>query len=63
MMDEILTDSERKSLKSMARYWNEVAEREDKGPLYSEVLTVSKLLGPKLLFIVTKYLELTEGKE
>lgn len=62
-MDEILTDSERKSLRSMVRYWNEVSEREDKGPLVGEVLVVSRLLGPKLLFVIAKYLELTEVKE
>lgn len=58
--DKILTDEERATLKSMAMYWEEVAEREEKGPLEHELLMVYRKLGYRVLFIIARYLELTE---
>ncbi|MEA1997746.1 MAG: hypothetical protein U9N61_00260 [Euryarchaeota archaeon] len=60
-MDEILTDSERKKLKSMSLYWDEVSKRDDNSPLFHELDTVFRMLGPKLLFLVSDYIKLKEA--
>jgi hypothetical protein len=61
--DNILTEEERTALKSMARYWDEVAKQEDASPLEQELLTVYRKLGYKILPIIARYLELTEGPD
>jgi hypothetical protein len=58
--DNILTDKDRKSLKSMSNYWREVAKREDPSPLDQELYTVIRTLGTNILFIIARYIELTE---
>jgi hypothetical protein len=62
MNNIILTDAERTELKSMATYWQEVEKREDTSPLDEELLMVYRRLGPKVLFIIAQYLELTENE-
>lgn len=54
--DNILTDKERAQLKSMANYWKEVRNREDTSQL-------ERALGAKILFIIARYIELTEEEE
>ena len=58
--DNILTDEERGQLKSMAMYWKEVRGREDTSPLEHELLMVYRKLGYRMLYIIERYLELTE---
>jgi len=62
MSDNILTDAERITLKNMANYWQEVGKREDTSPLEEEHLMVYRKFGYKVLFIIARYLELTENK-
>lgn len=61
--DNILTEEERTSLKSMALYWDEVAKRENTAPLEYEVLMVFQNLGTRILPIIARYIELTEVKD
>jgi hypothetical protein len=61
--DNILTKEERTVLKSMARYWCEVVKREDTSPLEPEVLIVYRKLGYRILPLIVRYLELTEGPD
>ena len=56
-MKAILTKQEILTLRSMARYWNEVREREDQEPLFHEVQQVYQMLGTRLLFIVSDYVD------
>lgn len=53
----ILTEDERTALKSMARYWDEVHQRDDSSPLYQEVPMVCNRLGVKILWIIEAYLD------
>ena len=59
--DEILTEEERTSLKSMALYWDKVAKQENTTPLEYELLMVFRSLGTRILPIIARYIELTEG--
>ena len=61
--DNILTAKDRSSLKSMSNYWREVAKREDTSPLEQELYTVTRRLGTNILFIIARYIELTEEGE
>lgn len=61
MSVNILTDAERITLKSMAKYWQEVGKREDTSPLEEELSMVCRKFGYKVLFIIAQYLELTEN--
>lgn len=54
-MAELLTSAEMKTLKSMSRYWDEVNRRDDKSPLGHEIQQVYQILGVRLLFIVSDY--------
>jgi len=60
---DILTEDERRSLKSMARYWKEVRDRENQTPLYQEADMVNKLLGIRVLRIIEEYIEATEAEQ
>ena len=60
---DILTENERRALKSMAIYWKEVRGRDFQTPLYAEADHVSKILGIRLLDIVEEYIEATEPEE
>ena len=53
----ILSKDERIGLRSMSRYWDEVAKREDTSPLMHERIMVSNKLGNRLLWIVEAYLD------
>lgn len=57
---DILTEDERKALKSMAIYWKEVRGREDQTPLYEEAVRISRILGIRVLDIAEEYIEVTE---
>lgn len=57
---DILTEDERRALKSMALYWKEVRSRDDQTPLYREVVQVTDILGMRILDIVEEYIEATE---
>ncbi len=59
----ILTDKERKELKSMSIYWREVRNREDTTPLYQELQTVCDKLGTRILDIIESYIEECETEE
>lgn len=54
-MSEILTEKEVETLKSMSRYWDEVSRREDTSPLMAEMQHVYRMLGVKILFIISEY--------
>lgn len=58
--DNILTHKERVTFRSMSRYWQEVEKREDTGPLLHELDKVYRMVGVDLLFILARYIELTE---
>jgi hypothetical protein len=58
--DNILTHEERVAFRSMSRYWQEVAKREDTSPLLHELDKVRRMVGVDLLFILARYIELTE---
>lgn len=62
-IDNILTTVERQKFASMARYWYEVEEREDTSPLMDETLIIYRQLGVRTLFILARYIELTEEKD
>lgn len=53
----ILSKDERIELRSMSRYWDEVAKREDQSPLMHERIMVGDELGNRLLWIVEAYLD------
>ena len=53
----ILTKDERTALRSMARYWNEVDERDDSTPLHQEVSMVCDHLSTRILWIIEAYLD------
>ena len=55
METNILTDGERKAILSMAKYWREVAGRDDTSPLDRELEQVYRILGRKILWIVAAY--------
>ena len=55
MNQPILDSEERKAVRSMAMYWDEVAAREDTSPLQFEVQQLAQMLGTKLLWIVKEY--------
>ena len=57
---DILSEDERRALKSMALYWKEVRSRDDQTPLYGEVVQVTDILGMRILDIVEEYIEATE---
>ena len=58
----ILTEDERRALKSMAEYWKEVRGRDYQAPLHREVIQVTTILGIRILDIVEEYIEATEPK-
>lgn len=60
---DILTEDERRALKSMALYWKEVSRREDQTPLHAEAFRVNGILGVRVLNIVEEYIEATEPEE
>jgi len=60
--DNILTHEKRVKLQSMSTYWWEVKEREDKSLLGPELHQVYSMVGTDLLFIIARYIELTEEK-
>jgi len=55
METNILTDGERKTILAMAKYWREVAARDDTSPLNRELEQVCRILGCKILWIVAAY--------
>ena len=52
-----LTQHEIQAIKSMGKYWREVAERDDTTPLSAELHTMIGRLGTRLLFILLDYAE------
>lgn len=60
---DILTEDERRALKSMALYWKEIKSRDFQSPLYEEAALVGKILGIRILDIVEEYIEATEPEE
>lgn len=54
-MDNILTEKETKTLQSMSRYWDEVSRRDDTSPLKHEMQQVYQMLGLRILFIISEY--------
>ena len=42
----MLTDDERRQIKSMSLYWHELRQRQDASPIHHEVQAVVRLLGP-----------------
>jgi len=59
----ILSEEQRKTLKSMSRYWAEVSRRDDQTPLHQELQQVYQMLGLKILFVISHYVELLEEIE
>ena len=57
MNTTILTEDERTALRSMAKYWNEVDERDNSTPLYQEVSMVCNRLSTRILWIIEAYLD------
>jgi hypothetical protein len=51
----ILTPQEKIAIRSMARHWREVLERDDKSPLDFELRWIINFLGVKILWIVEEY--------
>ena len=60
-VDNILTETERQKFISMARYWREVENREDTSPLDQELLVVLRWLQTRMLFVLARYIEITQG--
>lgn len=54
-MNNLLTKEETNALKSMSRYWDEVSRREDTSPLGHEMQQVYQMLGVRILFIISEY--------
>lgn len=54
-MSELLTKKQIDTLKSMSRYWDEVSRREDTSPLEAELHEIYQMLGVKILFIISEY--------
>lgn len=62
-METPLSDGQRGILRGKARYWKEVAQREDTSPLQQEMNDVYVMLGTKILFVIMHYLQLLAEKE
>ena len=63
MKKDILTEDERRALKSMSLYWKEVRGRDDQTPLQPEALRVNNILGIRVLRLVEEYIEVTDEPE
>lgn len=62
-MKQILTDKERTTLQGMSGYWREVWQREDQAILVQEVQDVYRILGVRILDIVSEYVNRKESPD
>lgn len=54
-MNNILMEDEVNKILSMNKYWEKVAKRDDKSPLFNEVYILNNMLKFRVLPIVAEY--------